>query len=417
MRSLCARSRVASGAVAATVAALLLAACGTSTTSPSSTVTSASASSSTSSHSSALAADVTAELAGKVPASVKAELASGPPLGPGQPVPGYPKGPSPASVSMFHFSSADISKLKAGHYTAAIAMHLMNAAWPELQVQAITTTLKSFGIKVVAVTNPNFNASVQVNQLDTLIARHPTAIFSIAVDPTTEAATYKRVTAAGIKLILMDNVPSGLVPGKNYVTVVSANNYGDAEYSTERMVKALGCKGPIGMLDIGYYFPVVTTRDNAAKKVLSSCPGLSTVKQSFTTPTAQALSEASAMMQSHPNIKGFWAAWNTVAEQVVAAEKPLGKKVWIATSDLGLVSALEVAQGYINAIGAQQPYEQGVIEADSLAYNLLGKKVPYFFEAATVPVTASDLIPAYKLVMHQSPPADVIAALKSRAGL
>ena len=31
---------------------------------------------------------------------------------------------------MFHFSPADIAKLKAGRYTAAIAMHLMNAAWP-----------------------------------------------------------------------------------------------------------------------------------------------------------------------------------------------------------------------------------------------------------------------------------------------
>lgn len=411
------RSRLYIATSALAVSALTLTACGSSTTTHPSSASPSATSSSSSAHNSALATDIRAELAGTLPASVQAELASGPPLGPGQPVPGYPQGPPPASTASFHFSSADIAKLKAGHYTAAIAMHLMNSAWSSLQVQAITSTLKTFGISVIAVTNANFVASTQVNQINTLITRHPTAIFSIAVNPTTEEATYKRIAAAGIKLVLMDNVSTGLVPGKDYVTIVSANNYGDAEFSTQRMVSKLGCKGPIGMLDIGYYFPVVTTRDNAANKVLSSCSGLKTYTQTFTSPTAQAFSEASALLQQHPNIKGFWAAWSTVAEQVVAAEKPLGKKLWIATSDLGPVGSLEMAQGYINAIGAQQPYRQGIAEADALAYSLLGKKVAPFYEVPTVPVTVNDLIPAYRIVNHQNVPADVVAALKARAGI
>jgi ribose transport system substrate-binding protein len=103
--------------------------------------------------------------------------------------------------------------------------------------------------------------------------------------------------------------------------------------------------------------------------------------------------------------------------EVVAAEKPLGKKIFIATSDLGPDSALAIAQGYIGASGGQQPYAQGVAEADALAYNLLGKKVPPFIELPTVPVTQQDLIPAYKIVMHANPPADVIDALKASAGM
>lgn len=392
---------------------LLLAACGSSGSAGSASSSGASSSASKA----ALAKAIRAELAGHLPGSVKAELNSRPPLGMGQPVPGYPHGVPPSPASIFHFTPADIAKLKHGHYTAGIAMHLMNAAWPVLQVQAITKTLKRFGIKVVAVTNPDFNPSTQVNQLQTLIARHPTAIFSIPVNPTTEASTYKQVSKAGIKLVLMDNVPPGMAPGKDYLTVVSANNGGDAQFATEQMAKHLGCRGTVGYLGMGIYFPVVTTRDNTALKTLGKCSDVNVVKQTFTDPTKQAYSEASTLLQAHPDITGMWAAWDTVAMQVVAAEKPLGKKIFIATSDLGPDSALAIAQGYIAASGGQQPYAQGVAEADALAYNLLGKKVPPFIELPTVPVTQQDLIPAYKIVMHASPPASVIAALKASAGL
>jgi ribose transport system substrate-binding protein len=400
----------AAALVAAGLAATL-AGCGSSGTSPAANGTSPAGAKS------ALAKDITAELAGQTPAAVQAELQAGPPLGMGQPVPGHPQGVAPSSADIFHFSPADLAKLKSGHYTAAIAMHLENAAWPLLQIQAITTTLKQLGIGVVAVTNPNFNASTQVSQIGTLMARHPTAIFSIPVNPVTEASTYKKISASGIKLVLMDNVPAGMAPGRDYLTVVSANNGGDAQFATQQLVSHVGCHAQVGYLGIGYYFPVVTARDDTALKIFGQCPGMTTVKQTFTDPTQQAFSEASTMLQAHPDIAGMWAAWDTVAMQVVAAEKPIGKKIFIATTDISPDSALALAQGYINAIGAQQPYAQGVAEADALAYNLLGKPVPPFIELPTIPITQADLIPAYKIVMHASLPADVLTALKASAGM
>jgi ribose transport system substrate-binding protein len=402
---------IAAAALAAAGLAATLAACGSSGS------TSTAGGGSSSAATSALAQDVKAELAGQTPASVQAELKASPPLGMGQPVPGHPQGVPPSSADIFHFSPADLAKLRNGHYTAAIAMHLENAAWPLLQIQAITATLKQLGISVVAVTNPNFNASTQVSQIGTLIARHPTAIFSIPVNPITEASTYKKISASGIKLVLMDNVPPGMAPGKDYLTVVSANNGGDAQFATQQLVSHVGCHGPFGYLGIGYYFPVVTTRDDTALKVFGTCPGLTTIKQTFTDPTQQAYSEASTMLQAHSDITGIWAAWDTVAMQVVAAEKPIGKKIFIATTDISPDSALALAQGYINAIGAQQPYAQGVAEADALAYNLLGKPVPPFIELPTIPITQADLIPAYQIVMHAPLPSDVLTALKSSAGM
>ena len=360
---------------------------------------------------------VEAELRGEIPASVQKTLSDVPPLGIGQAVPGYPQGLPPSPANMFQFSPEDITKLKSGNYTAAIAMHLMNDAWPQLQVAGITSELKRFGIKVVATTDANFNAATQINQVGTLVARKPNLLFSIPVNPTTEGPAYRQVTASGIKLVLLDGVPQGLVPNKDFVTVVSANNRGNAQFATMQLVKALGGKGEVGHIGIGYYFFSASIRDERAMQVLQGQPDMKIVRGSFSEPTKAAYNTASGMLLAHSQMQATWAAWDTVAQQVVAAERAQDRKIYIATVDLGAISGLLVAEGYIHAIGAQQPYNQGVTEADAAAYALLGKQVPPYLELPTVPVTIETLIPAYKIVLHTDPPPMLITALKRTAGI
>src|SRR3954453_16740793 len=359
---------------------------------------------------------IAAELNGTIPPEAQRILDSVPPPGVGQVVPGYPQGLPPSSPN-FQFTPDDIAKLKAGHYTAAIAMHLMNDAWPQLQIAGITDELKRFGINVVATTDANFNASTQINNIGTLITRHPDLLFSIPVDPNTEGPAFQQVTKSGIKLVLLDAVPQGLQPGRDFVTVVSANNRGNAEFATRRMVEALGGKGEVGHLAVGYYFFTATIRDEMAESVLKSQPGMSIVQGTFSEPTKAAYNTASGMLLAHPQMVGMWAAWDTAARQVVAAERAQDRRIYLATVDLGDVSALAMAQGYIHAIGAQQPYTQGVAEADAAAYALLGKEVPPYIQLPTVPVTPETLLPAYKIVLHKDPPATLIDALKRTAGL
>ena len=396
------------GAVAAAaLASFALAGCGGSSSSGAS-----------STKNDALASIVKAELAGHTPPAAQAELHQSIPLTVGQAVPGYPHGVKPASANIFHFSAADIAKLKRGHYTAAIAMHLNNAAWPQLQVAALKKTLQRFGIKVVAVTSADGVSSTQVQQLGTLVARKPTAIFSIPVNPVSEASAYKAIGRAGIKLVLLDNVPKGLAPGKDYVTVVSADNGGNGRFAAQQLIKDVGC-GEMGWIGLDYYFPVVNARDVQAQKVFKSKCGDATIHEQNLSNlvTTGAFPLANATIERYPNLKGYWAAWDSIAQEIVSAEQAQGKKIPIATTDVGPTSALEMAQGYIVAIGAQQPYAQGVAEANALAYNLLGKKVPPFIELPTVPVTLKDLIPAYKIVNGTNPPANVISAIKSAVGI
>ena len=67
----------------------------------------------------------------------------------------------------------------------------------------------------------------------------------------------------------MDNVPSGLTVGKDYVSVVSADNYGNGVAAAHLMAKALGMKGDIGIVFHAADFFVTRQRYDAFKKTIT----------------------------------------------------------------------------------------------------------------------------------------------------
>ncbi len=115
------------------------------------------------------------------------------PLSPtGQAVPGFPNGAPAVSADGLKLSAEDIAKLKAGKFTAGLVMHTMDAGWPHLQVAGITNTLKEYGVDVIGATDAKFNVGQQISDLEQMIARKPNVIFSIPIDPKSEAEAYKR---------------------------------------------------------------------------------------------------------------------------------------------------------------------------------------------------------------------------------
>ena len=56
---------------------------------------------------------------------------------------------------------------------------------------------------------------------------------TIPVDGTATAATYKKVSQAGIKLVFMDNVPTGLKHPEQYAAMVSADSEGNGQIAAK----------------------------------------------------------------------------------------------------------------------------------------------------------------------------------------
>lgn len=339
------------------------------------------------------------------------------PLSPtGQVVPGYPDGAPTASAGIFVFSDAEKAAIKAKKLTAGLVMHTMAAGWPELQVAGIKSVLNQFGIKIIGITDAKFKPGQQIADLEAMIARKPNYIFSIPIDPQSQSTAYKRAAAEGIKLVFLDNVPANMTPGKEYVTVVASDNEKNAYYAATELSEAIGGKGEVGIITLVYdHYYSVAARKVGALKAFDKYPDVKCVEiGTFRTPE-KAYEVGSAMLTAHPNIKGIFVAWDTPAQQVVAAAKALGRDIIITTNDLAQDSALNVAKGEFLAIGSQRPYDQGVAEAKAAVYDALGKPVPPYISIPTLRVKKINLLSALKLVTKEDPPADVLKVAKGQS--
>ncbi|AMY04020.1 substrate-binding domain-containing protein [Mesorhizobium ciceri] len=332
------------------------------------------------------------------------------PLSPrGQPVPGFPDGPPAVSPDVLKFSDEDLAKLKAGKFTAGLVMHTMDAGWPQLQVAGISNTLKDLGIEVVGTTDAKFQPGQQISDLEQMTARKPDVIFSIPIDPKSESEAYKKAAAAGIKLVFMDNVPVDMAPGKDYVTVVASDNEKNAYFAAQELVGAIGGKGEVGIITLVYdYYYSVAARKVGALKAFGEHPDIKVADVGTFTAPEKAYEVATAMLTAHPDMKGIFVAWDTPAQQVVAAAKTLGRDIVVTTNDIAADSALNVARGEFLAVGAQRPYDQGVAEAKAAALALLGHNVPPYISVPTLRVKKLDLLSALKEVTKEDAPASVV---------
>lgn len=330
----------------------------------------------------------------------------------GQPVPSFPDGAPASSPDTLQIDAQDVQRLRASRYTAAIAMQALDTPWNSLQVEAISQTLADFGIEVVAITDASQDPARQAAQVARLIDRKVNVIFSVPIDPATQTDIYRRVSDAGIKLILMDNVPHGLVPGQHYVTVVASDNESNAAFATEELIKAIGGHGDIGLMTYFYdsYYSIAA-RKAGFEKTLSRYPEVKLVATERFVQPREVYAKTIAMLRDHPNLKGIFAVWGDPAMQTVAAAKAMGRsELVVTTNDLGPDTAIYVARGDIHAIGAQLPYDLGVAEARAAAAALLDKSVPPYISLPAIPVKKANLLSALQQVTKQPVPEEVRSA-------
>jgi ribose transport system substrate-binding protein len=315
-----------------------------------------------------------------------------------------PSGEDPSPASSVTLSDEEIAKIKGMNATAALVMHYGGNDWSRAQINGLQTEFAALGIKVIAVTDAGFKPEKQVADLETIMAQKPNIIVSIPTDPTATAAAYKAAADAGVKLVFMDNVPAGFKAGTDYVSVVSADNYGNGVASAHLMAKALNGEGEIGIVFHAADFFVTKQRYDAFRATIASdYPNIKIVsEQGIGGPdfSGDAEKAASAILTSNPNVKGIWAVWDVPAEGVIAAARNAGRDdLVITTIDLGENVAISMAQnGFIKGLGAQRPYDAGVVEAKLAGYALLGKQAPAFVALPALPVSRDNLLDAWKTV-------------------
>lgn len=329
-----------------------------------------------------------------------------------------PFGEEPAAPSDIVLTDEEIAQVKAMNATAAIAMHV-KSDWEKAQVDGLTKTFEELGIEIVSSTNGEGRTEKQVADIETALVQEPDVFVSIPWSPADEVAAYQKVVDSGAKLVFADNAIPGFVAGEDYVSTVSADNYGNGVASAYLMAKALNEKngdyaGSIGVIWFDIDFFVTNQRRDAFRATITDCfPNIEIAEdQGFPSGAdlaGAAETVASAMLARNPDLDGIWAVWDTPAEGVIAAARAAGRDdLIVTTQDLGLTAAVALKNGeFIYGLGAQRPYDQGVTEAKLAAYGLLGKEAPAYVAANALAVSRDNVLEAWEEVYHAEPPAEL----------
>jgi ribose transport system substrate-binding protein len=324
-----------------------------------------------------------------------------------------PHGEDPSPVRSAEVSDQQAAQIASRGLTAAIVMHYGGNDWANAQIAGLNAEFKRLGIRVIATTDANFDPAKQVSDIETVLAQHPDIIVSIPTDPVATAGAYRQAAEQGVKLVFMDNVPDGFVAGKDYVSMVSADNYGNGVTSAYLLARSLGGKGKIGVIFHQADFFVTQQRyDGFRATITEKFPDITIVqKQGIAGPdfAGDAQGVANAMLTRHPDLDGIWAVWDVPAEGVMAAARETGRTdIKIATEDLGTNVAIALAKDQmVVGLGAQLPHSQGVAEADLAALSLLGDQVPGYVALSSLPVDHENVLDAWKQVYSADAPAAV----------
>jgi ribose transport system substrate-binding protein len=317
-------------------------------------------------------------------------------------------------MSVLTLTPEDEKKLRDGNYTAAIVMHVLDASWPQQQIAGMKSIFDKYDIEIISITGAGAKPEVQMDNIESVIAKKPDVILSIPVDQTAETPAYLKIAEAGIHLVLLDMIPTGLEHGTHYTTVVSSSSYGNGVSAADIMASEfirLGIENPkVATMKLNFKHFVTEERVRGfVERVEAAYPWIEVVKMVDIPFDMPKVTEISAgMIAASPDLDGCFVIWMTPAMSLVAAAREAGldpDEFIITTVDLEEDGAYEIASGgYIKGTGAQDPYTNGQAEAIAACRAILGYDNPLYVAVPGYAVSRQNIVEGYKKILGEEPP-------------
>ena len=325
-----------------------------------------------------------------------------------------PHGEKPTPATSVTLTADEVQKIKDGNYTAALVWHEMSE-YTNAVNRGAEAEFAALGITIVAETNASFDSARQQSDVETVLAKKPTIIVSLPVDPTTAAAVYDPARKAGVKLAFIDNSPAGYEHGKDYVTIVSDDLFQMGSKAADAMAASLGKKGKLGYIYHDADFYVTNQRDRAFKTTIETkYPDMKIVAEAGMADPARSEEIAQGLLIKHPDLDGIYVTWAEPALNVLAALKAAGNtSTRIVALDLNEPAALDMVKGgSFTALVADEAYNIGRTAARAAAGSLIGKKAEPFLVVDSLAVTKEHVHAGWKTSLNKDAPESIVEALK-----
>ena len=319
--------------------------------------------------------------------------------------------------SSLKITPEQIEKIKAGKFTVAISMGWLGDDWASEQLIGLKETFSKLGIKVVAETNADWDDARQISDLEAISVLKPNLLVSIPLNGQTTASAYKKLRAAGTKIVFIDQAVDGMNPGKDYASIISSDNLALGMYVADLLAESVGGKGEVGALFFANDFYVTNLRyEGFVARLAAKYPQIKLVAVAGHDNPNKGQEVAQALLARYPNMKGIYGSWSVPAMGAVVAANIAGKlpsNFKIVFENFDQIVAGNVAKnGFIAGISSQRPYDQGVAEATVGALALIDVATPPYVVVPPLAVKRANLPASYKTIYRTELPVLMAADLK-----
>ncbi|MDG1117443.1 MAG: substrate-binding domain-containing protein [Flavimaricola sp.] len=323
-----------------------------------------------------------------------------------------PHGEPAAAPERVTLLPQDIAAARARHLRVAVVMHTVQSDWAKHLIQGIVAVLGDCGAIVIETVDCDFSPDLQIAALDRLRGERLDAIISLPVDNAVVAEAHKRVSAAGIKLVLVDNAPTGLLPGKDYVSLISADNFGLGKMAAELLARQLPENAKAGLIGFDADFFATNERELAfARWMEINRPDVQLTTTRFSA-VASAGTATEKLLDQHPDLQGLFVVWDTPCDEVLAVMANRQITIPVTTVDLGHNVSVSLASGGpVIGISAQQPLLQGQAVARTTITTLLGRGCPEWVALPGIAVTRETVAESYQTIWRTPAPREILRGL------
>lgn len=324
-----------------------------------------------------------------------------------------PHGERAVPALQIQLTDVEAAEARSRRFSIAVVLHTTTSDWSKQELAGIASTLGHYSAAVVEVVDCNFDVDLQIAALTRLVHQPIDAVISIPIGNSRVASAHRNLTQGGRKLILLDNAPTGMLPGTDYASVVSTDNFGLGQSCASMLSAHIPPNGSAGILGYGIDFFATHEREIAFRRWMSiHRPDITLVRERFAELDG-AGHAALTMVNKTPSLSGIFAVWDVPAMKAVWALSQQGLDIPITTVDLGNDVALDMAtHGMIKGVGAQLPYDQGCAAARVTLSALLGRQVPAWVALAGREVGPFDVIEAYQVIWHMPAPKSIIESVR-----
>jgi len=272
---------------------------------------------------------------------------------------------------------------------AVVVKNFTNPFWLTHQ-KAAEQAGKDFGLEitVLAPTKPD-NVEEQIRILEDLVSKKVDAVVLAPANTQAIAAGVRKLNAAKIPVVY-DNTRGS---GGEFVAYIGADNILVGRTMAEEMVKRMGGKGKLLVLE---GFPGQQTADDrlkGVKEVLAKNPGIQVISQTGKWTLDEGRNVTENTLQRWPDLNAIIGIGGEMSLGAVEAVKAAGRdgKVIISSMDVYPAQVAAVKAGKVDYTISQAPGDQAYWSVVAAIRALNGEKVPQEIRTPVVIVTKENV--------------------------